>query len=196
MFMPMCMLLVSKCLSPYRFAVDKFGVITTCGGTAAVKLTAHQTEAQHLTIGRLFWCICCSFFPTHHHLIQTQRKMLLSSRPGSVMAVTARSRCTPLCAFKVASKSFKKPTKTAKTTVSKSKQRSVPATETEAAVSPAQYLGLTGFSALTGTALTFAPQTLCELLGSKDIVDVTLSSSEVCSTAITCSHSRATASPA
>lgn len=111
------------------------------------------------------------------------------------MAVTTRSRCfcTPLCAFKVASKSVKKPTKTAKTTVSKSKQRSVPATETEAAVSPspAQYLGLTGFSALTGTALTFAPQMFWELLGSKDIVDVTLSSSEVCSTAITCSHSRA-----
>jgi hypothetical protein len=100
------------------------------------------------------------------------------------VGVSARSRsavCTPLCAFKVVSKPTSKTTKTAKTSFTtkqtKTKQRSVPATE--ATVSPAQYLGLTGFSALAGTALTLAPQTFWELLGSRDIVDVTIESSEV-----------------
>jgi hypothetical protein len=43
----------------------------------------------------------------------------------------------------------------------------------------AQYLGLAGLSAVAGTALTVAPQTVWELLGSTDIVTVTLNSSQV-----------------
>jgi hypothetical protein len=48
--------------------------------------------------------------------------------------------------------------------------------------SSTQYLALTGLSALAGSALTLAPQNVWELLGSRTIQDVTLTSSEVRST--------------
>lgn len=89
---------------------------------------------------------------------------------GSSAFVT-RSRaavCKPVCAFKAASRTA---TKSVKTAPDRNK-RSQPVVGT-------QYLGLAGFSAVAGTAFTLAPQQFWELLGSRDIVDVTLSSSEV-----------------
>lgn len=82
----------------------------------------------------------------------------------------------PLCAFKTAAAKTTTSRKQAKPPRSKSLN---PSPATENAASPAAYLALTGFSAAAGTALTLAPQTFWELLGSRDILDVTLSSSEV-----------------
>lgn len=106
----------------------------------------------------------------------TDWRTMLLSHPQQLSTVSCRgSRCRavvkPLCALKTAAKTTRKQ---AKPTGSRSKQNTSIATASRAA-----YLALTGFSAAAGTALTLAPQTFWELLGSRDIVDVTLSSSEV-----------------
>jgi hypothetical protein len=51
--------------------------------------------------------------------------------------------------------------------------------EPEAVAGSTTHLGLAGFSALAGSAFALAPQTVWELLGSSDVVNVTLTSSEV-----------------
>jgi hypothetical protein len=99
---------------------------------------------------------------------------LLPSNNGFVAPPRSRSTiCKPLCAFKTAPK-------TSKTTRNGNK-RSVTLSppDPEAVASSTPYLALTGFSALAGSALTLAPQTVWELLGSRDVVDVTLTSSEL-----------------
>ena len=98
----------------------------------------------------------------------------------SSVVVTSRSRfaaCTPVCAFKVATKPSKKtPPKTAKKTA----RSPVTTTTTETTADATPFLALTGLSAVAGTALTLAPETLWQLLGSQDVVNVTVTSSQVC----------------
>uniref|UniRef100_A0A383VPR3 Uncharacterized protein n=1 Tax=Tetradesmus obliquus TaxID=3088 RepID=A0A383VPR3_TETOB len=100
---------------------------------------------------------------------------LLPSNTGLNALPRSRSTvCKPLCAFRAAAKT----TKTSRNGNKRSSKLIQP--EPEAAVAGStQYLGLAGFSALVGSALTLAPQTVWELLGSRDVVDVTLTSCEV-----------------
>lgn len=100
---------------------------------------------------------------------------LLPSNTGLNALPRSRSTvCKPLCAFRAAAKT----TKTSRNGNKCSSKLIQP--EPEAAVAGStQYLGLAGFSTLVGSALTLAPQTVWELLGSRDVVDVTLTSCEV-----------------
>lgn len=84
------------------------------------------------------------------------------------------AHCKPLCAFKT-----QYAVKTATKGSSRKLPRQPPAISDSPSISAQQYLITAGLSAAAGVALTVAPQTVWQLLGSHDIVNVTLSSSQV-----------------
>lgn len=105
---------------------------------------------------------------------------LLLSNPGSLLKCSRAAVCKPVCALKTPLRTTKAVKKTSKRTVAPNKRSvAVSPSESEAAAGATQYLGLAGFSAVAGTALTLAPQAVWELLGSNDVVTVTVTSSQV-----------------
>jgi hypothetical protein len=153
-------------------------VVTNVSATS--QCCAHHTHASCMEVAGCSLCLadqtrCYNTSGNIEFCILREAIMAVLPSNNGLAAVT-RSRaavCKPLCAFRSASKA----TKTTRTSNKRSVTLSEP--EPDAVASSKQYLALTGLSALAGSALTLAPQNVWQLLGSRTIQDVTLTSSEV-----------------